>query len=113
MEDIQSILKEYTEEVKRHIDVMREDFDSKVQLIAEQYDSIDKKLMSHDQRLGSIEEKLDFHSEMIGEMKEDITVIKMDIEFIKNSLKKKVDLEEFEALEKRVTLLESKVKPAS
>jgi len=34
--------------------------------------------------------------------------MKKDIEFIKNSLKRKVDIEEFEALEKRIVILESK-----
>ncbi len=133
MDDIKPILKEYTEEVKRHINVLKEDFDSRIQIISEQYDSInekldshgkkldshgnrlgsiEEKLDSHDNRLGSIEEKLDSHTEMIGGMKEDITVIKMDIKFIKNSLKRKSDIEEFEILEKRVAVLESKLKIA-
>ena len=47
MSDINPILKEYTEEVKRHMSVLKEDFDSTVQTIAEQYDSIDEKLDSH------------------------------------------------------------------
>jgi hypothetical protein len=47
---------------------------------------------------------------MIGAMKVDIEIIKNDIEIIKNSLRKKVDFEEFEALEKRVRILESKIK---
>src|SRR3989344_9229727 len=40
---------------------------------------------------------------------EDIEIIKTDIEFIKSGFKKKVDLEEFEHLERRVVLLEKKV----
>ena len=97
MEDIKSILEEYTKEVKRHNSVLKEDFDSKVQTIAEQYDSIDKKLDfhgrmlgSHDDKLNSINAKLDSHSEMIGGIKEDVTVIKMDIEFIKNCSRRKL-----------------------
>lgn len=38
--------------------------------------------------------------------KVDIEIIKSDIEFIKNSVKKKVDIDESAALEKRVLLLE-------
>ena len=131
MSDINPILKEYTEEVKRHISVLKKDFDRTVQTVAEQYnsidekldshgkkldshgkrlDSIDEKLDSHGKRLDSIDEKLDSHTEMIDGIKEDITVIKMDTEFVKNSLKKKVDAEEFEILEKRVGFLESKLK---
>lgn len=80
----------------RHLGVIIEDTNDKVSLIAEQY--------------GDIRKTLDTHTEMIGSMKVDVEVIKTDIEFIKNSLKKKVDLEEFEALEKRVRYLESKMK---
>ena len=102
MEDIKTLLKEHREElrkdisedIKRHIDVLGEDFDGKVSLIAEQYNSI--------------KERLDSHSEMIASIKEDIEIMKVDVEFIKNSLKKKVDVEEFEALEKRVIILEAK-----
>lgn len=46
---------------------------------------------------------------MIGSIKEDIGIIKTDMEFVKNSLKRKVDIEEFSVLEKRVSALESKV----
>lgn len=103
MEEVKEILKEYNNDIKRHIDVLKEDFDSKVVLIGEQYISIQGKLDSHT-------EKLDFHTEMIGSMKVDIEIIKSDIEIIKNSLKKKVDIEDFEVLEGRVRILESKVK---
>jgi polyhydroxyalkanoate synthesis regulator phasin len=98
MEDIKTLLKEQEERIeeriKRHIDVLKEDFDSKVALIAEQYDSITQ--------------ILDSHSKMIASIKEDIEIMKVDIAFIKNSLKKKVDVEEFEALERRVAILEAK-----
>ncbi len=47
---------------------------------------------------------------MIGSMKEDIGIMKTDMEFIKNSLKRKVDIDEFSVLEKRVAALESKVR---
>ena len=45
---------------------------------------------------------------MIGSIKEDIEIMKVDIAFIKNGLKEKVDRDEFVALEKRVILLEAK-----
>jgi len=92
--DIEKSVGESEERVRRHFDVVKEDFDSKVALIGEQHDSIIK--------------KLDSHTEMIGAMKEDIEVTKINVEFIKSSLKKKVDLEEFESLESRVSLLEAK-----
>lgn len=43
---------------------------------------------------------------ILGEYKKDIE--KVDITFIKNGLKKKVDAEEFETLERRVAVLEAK-----
>ena len=49
------------------------------------------------------------HREILEELKEDVGIIKTDIEFVKGDLKKKVDYDEFQALEKRFTLLESRV----
>ena len=51
-------------------------------------------------------EMKNMHSEMIGHLATNVTIIKEDIEFIKGSLKKKVDVDEFSALERRVSLLE-------
>ena len=45
---------------------------------------------------------------MIGEMNVNITIIKSDINIIKNSLRNKVGLENFEMLEKRTKILELK-----
>lgn len=47
---------------------------------------------------------------MIVSLKEDMDIVKTDMEFVKNSLKRKVDIEEFSVLEKRVSALESKVR---
>ena len=49
---------------------------------------------------------------MVAKNSEDIAIIKTDIAFIKQELKHKVDQDEFEALEKRVLFLESKIKRA-
>ena len=43
---------------------------------------------------------------MVAKNTEDIEIIKSDIQFIKQELKHKVDRDEFEALERRVMLLE-------
>lgn len=45
-------------------------------------------------------------AEMYGSMDKKIEIIQQDIEFIKHGLKKKVDIDEFATLERRVTLLE-------
>lgn len=115
MEDIKTILKEQTgalredikgdmarlredidNDIKRHIDVLKEDFDSNLKLLAESVSGIQQQLVAL--------------REMVVKNTEDIEVIKINIEVIKNSLKKKVDLEEFETLERRVAVLEAKIR---
>jgi hypothetical protein len=87
---------------------MIEGVDDKVSLVAEQYGGIKGEI-------GGIKKTLDVHTEMIAELtvdtqavKRDIEIIKGDIEFIKHGFKKKVDVEEFAALERRVMLLEKR-----
>ncbi|PKL72049.1 hypothetical protein CVV26_03160 [Candidatus Kuenenbacteria bacterium HGW-Kuenenbacteria-1] len=89
---IEKILKEQRKEYQHYLGACIEDFDSKVGVIAEQFLDIKKILNSHTKTIGSINV--------------DIEIIKTNIEFIKNGFKKKVNLEEFEFLEKRVIRLE-------
>jgi chromosome segregation ATPase len=121
---LKQILKEQSNDFKRHTSTLAEDFHSQVKLIGEQYGSIKdtldshtkildshtKTLESHTAAITSIKDTLDYHTEMLGSVKEDVEIIKTDMEFIKNSLKRKVDIEEFAVLEKRVAALESKVR---
>lgn len=83
--------------------VLVEHSNDKWDLIAEQYGGIKK-------NVGEIAEKLDGVIETVGKLAVDMSIVKEDIEFIKGGLKKKVDVEEFTALERRVMLLEKKVK---
>ncbi|MBI1754817.1 hypothetical protein HYR65_00860 [Candidatus Azambacteria bacterium] len=121
---IKTILKEYNKDVKRHISTLSEDFKNQVKIVAEQYVDIKKDIGRIKETLDSHTETLNAHTEMIGSMKEDIEVMKVDIattktdveiiktdvEFIKGGLKKKVDYDEFAALERRLVLVESKVR---
>jgi hypothetical protein len=50
MEDIKTLLTEQEERTKRHIDVLKEDFDSKFDLLVEQYNSIMEILDSHSKK---------------------------------------------------------------
>ncbi len=97
-------------EIKRHFDVVIEDVKGEIKIIAEQYTDVKKTLNSHTELLNSHTELLNSHTEMIGSMAEDIAVIKTDVEFIKSALKKKVDYDEFAALERRMSLVESKIR---
>ena len=45
----------------------------------------------------------------IGRIEEAMEVMKMDMELIKHGFKTKVDIDEFAALEKRVSKLESRI----
>ena len=92
---LKEVLKDQREEYQRYLKVVAENFSSQVKVIGKQY--------------GSIQERLNEHTEMIGSIMENMEVIKSDVEIIKNSLKKKVDLEEFAMLEKRVIILENKL----
>lgn len=65
-----------------------------VSIIAEQY--------------GGIVQKLDEHSEMFIKMLTEMGVMKEDIEIIKHGLRRRVDIEDFAVLERRVTALERK-----
>ena len=85
----------------RHLEMLIEDAHDDIKLIAEQYGDIKQTLDEHGRILKE-------HTELFVSILTDIEIMKADIEFIKNSLKKKVDVEEFAALERRVALLEKR-----
>lgn len=83
------------EEIIRHFNVIAEDVKSDVQAVAEQVGANTEKLISLQSSVQRIDETLD--------------IMKLDIGFIKNELKQKVNQEEFALLEKRLSVLETKV----
>lgn len=123
------------QETQRHFEVLTEHLDSRVELIFEQYGSIQKTLDKHTEILDSHTETLekhsvildihtevlnrhsqildkhtetlDSHTEMIGSLKEDVEDIKEEIKSINQKLDKKVDKTEFILLEKRVSAFEA------
>jgi hypothetical protein len=92
-------LEAQNEETRRYIGILSEDFAHKVQLIAEQCALISERVNRMNERLERVEETLQSHTEMIGKLME-------DVQDIKHELKKKVDREEVDKLEKRVLALE-------
>ncbi|OGE80689.1 MAG: hypothetical protein A2826_01130 [Candidatus Doudnabacteria bacterium RIFCSPHIGHO2_01_FULL_43_23] len=92
--NLKIILAEQRQEYQRYLGVVVEDFNTNVKFIAESTSDLQKQLT--------------ILREMVVKNTEDLGVIKMDIGLIKGGLKRKVDLEEFEVLEKRVGLLEKK-----
>jgi archaellum component FlaC len=105
----------------RRLGVLAEDTNRNVMLVAEQYldvskdvKSIRKTLDGHSAKLDSHSSKLDSNTEMIGDLTVNMSIVKEDLGFIKSSLKRKVDVEEFSALERRVAHLKKKaIKTAS
>ncbi|PIR42110.1 MAG: hypothetical protein COV30_00205 [Candidatus Yanofskybacteria bacterium CG10_big_fil_rev_8_21_14_0_10_37_15] len=74
------------------IGTLLEDFNSKFDLVAEQTAQIP-----------------DINNK-VNNLLEDMEIVKIDLEFIKGALKKKVDVDEFSALERRVVSLESRLR---
>ena len=118
-------------EVKRYLGVLSEDFQGRVDTITEQYHDIKKDIGTIkgdiveikadlvEVKADIVEIKADIveikhvqhsHTEMIGTLMEDVEIVKQNIEFLKEGLKKKVDYDEFIALERRISALETKVK---
>ena len=104
-------------EIKRHMTALSEDFQHKLSVIGEQYFDIKKTLGLHTNILNSHSKTLELHTntldsntEMIGGIMEDIEIIKSNIEIVKAGVKKKVDDDEFTALERRLSILENKVR---
>ncbi len=93
---LKEILAEQRTGFQHVVGIFKEDLESKINLIAEQC-----------QDIKSIQKS---HTGMIGSMMEDVQIIKSDVQFLKRELKRKVDYDEFDALAKRVALLESKIK---
>lgn len=90
----------------RHLGVMIESVGDDVKLVAEQYGDIKKTLDTHTEMIGHLAVDVEIVKDDISTLKKDMAITKEDIEFIKNNLKKKVDIDEFSALERRVSLLE-------
>ncbi len=93
--EVETILKPYTQEVKRHMSALSEDFQSRLsgalEIVMPKFDQIDQLTQS------------------VGSIQEDVQIIKSNVEFLKGGMKKKVDYDEFIALERRLSLVESKV----
>ncbi|MBI2465916.1 MAG: hypothetical protein HYV66_01650 [Candidatus Sungbacteria bacterium] len=86
---------------KRHQGVTLESIDSKLDLVLELVDENTKDITLIKNDMVVMKEDIDI-------VKEDIVVIKEDIEIIKQDLKKKVGIDEFAALERRVSMLENR-----
>ena len=131
--NLKKILEDQTKTLDRHNHVLYEKFRGDVKTLSEgwQYikgkvdkivdrqdimgEKLDKVADRQDimgEKLEIVSVKLDAVIDMASESKQDISIIKSDISVIKYDLKEKVDRDEFAALEKRVILLENKIRKA-
>ena len=136
-EKLKEILKEQREEFQGYIGTLGESFESQVKILAESVLGIQQQLVAlremvavNTKRIEIIREmvvsnaedieiiremvvsnaeNIEVIREMVARNTENIEIMKADIQFIKQSFKRKVDLEEFESLEKRVLFLEKKI----
>lgn len=111
-------------DMERYIGALSENFTKQVGGVAEQWLGVKKDtgeikeilnthteiLQRHSLILNNHTETLNSHTEMIGKLMTDMTIIKEDIEFLKGGMKRKVDYDEFLALERRTAILETKTK---
>lgn len=121
------ILREHTDETLRHQKMLLEEFDKKIGVVAEVQLDQRERLIRIEKKVEKIDDlefavkgltrtqivhskKLDEHSHKLDVILEMIANNTENIELIKGMLKRKVDLEEFEALARRVTFLEKKAR---
>lgn len=102
--------KEYTsDDMKHYLGALQEHHDDQFKVVQESF-------LTTNQKFDTVFEKLDAQTEMIGGLAErmgrfelTMTIIQEDVGFIKNGMKRKVDYEEFEALLRRVLVIERRV----
>lgn len=107
------ILKPYNEEIKRHMRALGEEFQSRVQVVAENFLDIKKDITeikltlgSHTKILNSHSAILDSHSVILESHTEMIGQLMVGMTEIKNDLKTKISHDDFAKLERRVVRLE-------
>ena len=88
----------------------------KIEAVAEQLGGVDRKLDSHTEMIGGLMTDVTSLKQDSKSLKQDVTsvkgkldIIQSDVEIIKNDLKRKVDIQDFEALTRRVSTLEKRV----
>jgi peptidoglycan hydrolase CwlO-like protein len=104
--------KKYQDDFQRYMGAVVEDFDDKLKMIAESVSGIQQQLIALRDMVAKNTEDIDIMKGSMNLMRSDIDVMKSDISTIKFDLKRKVDLDEFKTLEKRVLFLERKMSHA-
>lgn len=105
------------------MNVLMEHVDDRIAGIAERFVDFDRKLDSHAEMIGGLAEDVAMLTgnvatltgnvavltNDVATLTEDVSIIKEKVSSIEDNLKRKVDREEFMALEGRVAVIEAKV----
>lgn len=90
------INKKELSQAERHFGVILENIDSKLDLVVEGVEVLDKKVSQVDQKVDNLKSEMDYKFEVVFD----------ELRLIRNELKEKVGRDEFIILEKRVAVLE-------
>src|SRR3989344_2454641 len=92
--------------------VLLEHMDSKLDLVVEGHEALDKKIdnmaENMSQKFFEVDQKFDIMKERFDTVDEKFSVVFEELHLIRSDLKEKVSREEFIVLEKRVLMLERK-----
>ena len=104
------INKKHLSSSERHSGVVLEDIDSKLDLVIEGHQGLDKKIDIVDKKVDSLHEEMDYKFGIVFEKFDKIDTqfsdVKDELHIIRNELKEKISRDEFSFLEKRVMALE-------
>lgn len=109
-ENIKKLLRGQTVEIKRHMSVLGEEYQSRLQVVGELVTANSEKLTALDEKVAQNSEKLTVLDQKVTILDGRMQVLQQDMEFVKSSLKRKVDYDEFTALSRRVSRLEARIK---
>lgn len=98
-----------SDEVERYLGALQEENRGYYKVIGERLEGVHNTLESHTEMIGSLLTDMTQVKVRLGTAELTMNVIQEDINFIKSNLKRKVDQEEFDALIRRVSLLEKRV----
>jgi tetrahydromethanopterin S-methyltransferase subunit G len=97
-------------QIERHFGVILEDIDSKLDLVVEGHQTLDKKIDRHYGEFQEFRKEVDYKFEIVFEKFDEVDKrfdeVTGELRVIRNELKEKVGRDEFILLEKRVAALE-------
>ncbi|HEY5583517.1 MAG TPA: hypothetical protein VIK78_03390 [Ruminiclostridium sp.] len=64
------------DEVKRHMEVIVENLESKVQIVAEGHDILNRKIDTVDKKIDAVDKKVDAVDKKVEDLKRDMVVVK-------------------------------------